>query len=132
MFMVSAPSALEYEAFHSAEFGHFIAIKAISCYNGWLKVDSEGKLKVIVETMKINISCLDHVHFLSCTELSAINSLCCISSVFTVYLTIKPFLTFNQWQSCSALIINSWTSSPRQDINVELAFKIRHALIFKT
>lgn len=75
-------------------------------YNGQLKVLSAGKLIWVVETENQHFlfsSCI----FFNCIVLSAINSLCCISSVFTVYVTIKPFLTFNQWQSCSALIIYS-------------------------
>lgn len=40
-------SALEWEAFHSVEFGHFI-VQFI--FTGWLEVRSEGELKLIVET----------------------------------------------------------------------------------
>lgn len=79
--------ALECEAFHSVEFGHFIVH---SLFTGCLEVHCKGKLKFKVETRNQHFlfrSCI----FLSCTEPSAINTLCCISSVFTVYLTIKPF-----------------------------------------
>lgn len=42
-------SALECEAFNSAEFGYFIVHSILT---GWLEVHSEGKLKLIVETEK--------------------------------------------------------------------------------